>query len=96
MKYVLQLLILNMMWPLAVKGQVIVTDPVLPTADQSVTIYFDATKGTGGLMGYTGDVYAHTGVLIHSSNSDSDWKYVKTNWGENTPETMLTRESANL
>ncbi|MCK4746195.1 MAG: Por secretion system protein, partial [Bacteroidales bacterium] len=77
-------------------AQVITTDPSIPVARQPVTIYFDATEGTGGLKDFTGDVYAHTGVLTDKSSSGSDWKYVKTNWGENTPETKMTRVSANL
>jgi 1,4-alpha-glucan branching enzyme len=75
-------------------AQVVVSDPELPIEDQPVTIYFDATKGTGGLAGYTGDVYAHTGVLTNKSTSTSNWKYVKTTWGTNTPDTKLTRVSA--
>ncbi|MBE9511156.1 MAG: T9SS type A sorting domain-containing protein [Bacteroidetes bacterium] len=80
---------------LFVNAQVVVTDPELPTADHPVTIYFDATKGTGGLKDYTGDVYAHTGVITQNSTSNTDWKYVKTNWGENTADTKLTKVSDN-
>jgi hypothetical protein len=43
-----------------------------------------------------GDVYAHTGVITQNSTSGSDWKYVKTNWGQNTPATRLVRISTNL
>ena len=78
------------------EAQIITTDPDLPTANQSVTIYYDATEGTAGLEDYTGDVYAHTGVLTNLSSDNSDWRYVKTNWGQNTAETKLTRESDNL
>ncbi len=77
-------------------SQLVTTTPQIPVADQPVTIYFDATEGTGGLKDYTGDVYAHTGVITDQSTGGSDWKYVKTNWGENTPETKMTRVSANL
>lgn len=80
---------------LTVSGQVVTTDPFYPVENQSVIIYFDATKGNQGLMNYTGDVYAHTGVITDKSSSPSDWKYVKTNWGQNTPETKLERISAN-
>ena len=76
-------------------AQIVTTEPDLPTAGQSVTIYYDATEGTAGLKDYTGDVYAHTGVLTSKSTDNSDWRYVKTNWGENTAETKMTRESAN-
>ncbi len=77
-------------------AQIITTDPDLPTAAQSVIITYDATEGTAGLQDYTGDVYAHTGVLTNLSADNSDWRYVKTSWGENTAETKMTRESANL
>ncbi|MCD4711153.1 MAG: T9SS type A sorting domain-containing protein [Bacteroidales bacterium] len=77
-------------------AQIITSDPVLPTPGQPVTIYYDATKGTAGLKDFTGDVYAHTGVITNESADLGDWKYVKTTWGVNTPETKLTRESANL
>lgn len=80
---------------LTVKTQVITTDPFYPVENQPVVVYFDATKGNQGLMGYTGDVYAHTGVITDKSTSPGDWKYVKTSWGQNTPETKLERISAN-
>ncbi len=70
-------------------GQVVTTDPDFPTEDQPLSIFFDATQGTGGLAGYDGDVYAHTGVITNLSTQPSDWRYVKTNWGQNTPETLL-------
>jgi 1,4-alpha-glucan branching enzyme len=35
-------------------------------------------------------VYAHTGVLTEKSATPSSWRYVKTNWGVNTPETKLS------
>ena len=42
-------------------AQVVVATPEFPTVATPVTIVFDATQGSKGLMGYTGDVYAHTG-----------------------------------
>jgi hypothetical protein len=77
-------------------AQIISTEPELPTAGQAVTITFDATQGTAGLKDYTGDVYAHTGVLTNLSSNSNDWRYVKTDWKENTPETKMTRVSDNL
>ena len=88
-------IVLNVVTLLAT-AQVITSEPDLPTAGQPVTIFFDATRGTAGLKDYTGDVYAHTGVLTSESTGPDDWKYVKTNWGVNTAETKLTREPANL
>ena len=62
-------------------AQVIWTDPVFPTPSQPVTVYFDATQGTGGLAGCNCDVYVHTGVITSLSTSNSDWKHVFTQWG---------------
>ena len=76
-------------------AQIITTTPALPIDNQTVTVTFDAAQGTAGLSGFTGDVYAHTGVITDKSTSTSDWKYVKTAWGTNTPETKLTRLTAN-
>jgi 1,4-alpha-glucan branching enzyme len=81
---------------LNVSAQLIQTDPPLPVVTGPVTIIFNAAEGSGGLAGYTGDVYAHTGVITQYSAGGSDWKYVKTDWGENTPETKLTRIGQDL
>lgn len=72
------------------------TEPPFPLDDEQVIITFNAILGNAGLAGYDGDVYAHTGVLTDLSTSDSDWKYVKTEWGENTPDTKLTRIDEDL
>lgn len=77
-------------------AQLITWNPYFPTHTDSVTVIFNAALGNQGLMGYTGDVYAHTGVITNLSSSGSDWKYVKTNWGVNTPETKLTRIGTDL
>lgn len=77
--------------PVLLYAQLVVTDPMVPVTDQPVTITFDATQGSAGLMGYTGDVYAHTGVITEESLLPNDWKYVKSNWGVNIPETKMTR-----
>jgi len=93
---ILQISLFLVLTGMTLQAQILTTDPAIPLANESVTVYFDATEGTAGLKDFTGDVYAHTGVLTDQSTSDSDWRYVKTNWGENTPETKLTRISANL
>lgn len=72
------------------------SEPAFPLENQSVTIFFNAAYGNGGLYNYAGDIYAHTGVITNLSVNSSDWKYVKTQWGENTPETKLERITANL
>ncbi|MBQ2189746.1 MAG: hypothetical protein II452_02630 [Paludibacteraceae bacterium] len=44
-----------------------------------ITIVFDATKGSGGMVGAT-KCYAHTGLITAASSSDSDWKNVIGSW----------------
>ncbi len=71
-------------------AQLITVTPALPTDLNGVEVVFDATQGSGGLAGYSGDVYAHTGVITNQSTSPSDWKYVKAGWSENIPACKLT------
>ncbi|NGP87037.1 alpha-amylase family glycosyl hydrolase [Fodinibius halophilus] len=77
------------------QGQVVTTNPEFPTADQAVTVYFDATKGNGGLESHTGDVYAHTGLITDESTDGSDWKY-DPSWGDNSAKYKLERVETNL
>ncbi|MBS4062864.1 MAG: T9SS type A sorting domain-containing protein [Bacteroidetes bacterium] len=77
-------------------AQLITADPPFPTDQQQVVITFNAAEGNAGLANYTGDVYAHTGVITSNSSSDSDWKYVVANWGVNIPKAKLVRVSANI
>ncbi len=88
--------IISVLFSLLANSQVVTTSPELPVTDQSVIIYFHASEGNAALAGYTGDVYAHTGVITNESASGSDWKYVKTDWGVNTPETKMTRIDQDL
>ncbi|MCC5934877.1 MAG: T9SS type A sorting domain-containing protein [Balneolales bacterium] len=90
------LLVITLLPATWLNAQVVTTIPDFPTEDQPVSIIFDATQGNGGLAGYTGDVYAHTGVITNLSSGPSGWRYVKTNWGQNTPETKLTRIGEDL
>lgn len=73
-----------------VDAQLITVTPPLPSDQDDVVVVFDATQGNQGLMGYTGEVYAHTGVITNLSSGPSDWKYVKADWGVNIPDCKLT------
>jgi 1,4-alpha-glucan branching enzyme len=64
--------------------------PVFPTPDDNVTITFNANEGNKGLLGFTGDIYAHTGVITDKSTNSADWKYVKFDWAVNNPLCKLT------
>lgn len=63
-------------------AQVLTTTPVFPSQTDQVTLYFDATQGTGGLANCNCEVYLHTGVITAQSTGPSDWKYVVTTWGQ--------------
>ncbi len=73
------------------KAQVITSQPLLPTANDEVLITFNAT-GTP-LAGYTGNVYAHTGVVCEGN---TNWQYVIGTWNVNSSQPLLTRISTNL
>jgi len=58
---------------------VVETEPAPPRTDESVTVYFNAEEGTGGLEGHDGAVYAHTGISTNQ-NPEEEWKCVKNHW----------------
>lgn len=71
----------------------IYTEPTFPSENDKVTVYFDATKGSGGLKDCNCDVYVHTGVI---TSAGGGWKYVKMQWGVANPDWKMTKVSANL
>jgi hypothetical protein len=75
-------LFLALLFNTELDAQLITAEPAFPTANDAVTITFDATEGTAGLADCNCDVYIHTGVITSESTGPSDWKYVQTNWGE--------------
>lgn len=77
-------------------AEVVYSNPNFSTELDSITVYFNAAEGDQGLMGFTGNIWAHTGVITENSTDPSDWRYVKTNWGQNTNETQLTPLGNNL
>lgn len=87
------LLILCFLGSYSLLNAQITTDPPLPTANDAVILTFDATQGGGGMEGYTGDVYAHTGVNILDGGN---WQYVIGSWGNNDTQPQLTRIGTDL
>ncbi|MCF6167954.1 alpha-amylase family glycosyl hydrolase [Lutibacter sp.] len=82
-----KLIIFLLLLPIFTFSQV-TTNPTIPIVSGEITIIFDAT-GTG-LDGYTGDVYAHTGVTVNGAQ----WQNVIGSWGDNTTQPQLTRDSS--
>ena len=67
---------------------------ISPNTTETVAVILNG-KGTV-IENFTGDMYAHTGVLTDKSSSSSNWRYTKTSWGQNTPETKLQNLGNNL
>ena len=63
-------------------------EPAQPNADQPLTISFRAGK-TSPLKGYTGDVYAHIGVLEYGT-----WKFVQAEWTENIDKCKFQKDAS--
>ena len=64
--------------------------PDVVDADKELTVVFKAAK-TSPLYGYTGDVYAHTGVV-----SEGTWLYVPAPWDQNIAKCKMTKVEDNV
>lgn len=84
--------ILLLFVPLWIQAQIITTNPTFLTDDVAAEVIFDASSTA--LNNYTGDVYAHTGVITDKSASSSDWKYAP-NWLDNSEKYKLTSIGGN-
>lgn len=64
--------------------------PAKPQPGEPLVVTFNAlhSTATNSLKGYTGDVYAHTG-LITSKSTDGNWRH-DTKWGDNDEKYKLT------
>ncbi|WP_420385769.1 alpha-amylase family glycosyl hydrolase [Roseivirga sp.] len=70
-------------------AQIVTIDPASATGDDEITIYYDASQGTGGLVGAT-KVYMHSGVVTDSP-SGTDWQNVIGNWGADDGVGLMTK-----
>ena len=67
-------------------GQLVTTDPAVPTTGTLIKIFYDSSKDAGDLHNFTGDLYAHTGVTLNGT----DWQNVIGTWGDNSIQPKLT------
>lgn len=84
MKNLFIFFLVSFILPEVATGQ-ITTTPALPVESQSVTITFN-TSEESRLGYYTGDLYAHTGVIIEG---DDSWQYVIGSWNNNDTQPQL-------
>jgi 1,4-alpha-glucan branching enzyme len=61
-------------------NRIVVLNPELPTADESVTIIYDANQGVSGLRG-SSKVYMHSGVILSGPDGGA-WSNVVGNWAQ--------------
>jgi hypothetical protein len=57
-------------------AQVVTFQPTFVTANDTVTVIYDASLGNGELVGVS-KVYAHTGVITNASATNTDWRPIK-------------------
>lgn len=93
MKKLLFLIICVSMYGNSLPGQMNTSDPALPTPGKLIKIFYDSSKDAGELHNYTGDLYAHTGVILEGS---TQWQKVIGTWGVNTSQPKLTKVSTYL
>ncbi len=77
------------------QAQILSVTPIFPTADDTVTIIYDASQGNADLLGIS-PIYAHTGLITSNSTSPTDWKYVQGNWGTADASVLMTDLGNNL
>ena len=65
------------------------TYPLFVTAEMTEDVYVIVNAKDTSMAGFNGEMYAHTGVITSASTGNSDWKYTKAGWTENTPACRL-------
>ncbi len=83
--------LLTLFLSVASYSQIIVSNPVYPTVADEVDITFHVNRCNCDLEGYTGDIYAHTGLITSESADLNDWKYVIADWNVNLEKARLEK-----
>ena len=73
----------------SVQGQILQVTPPFPTAQDTVTIVYDAAQGNAALVGVA-PVYAHAGIITSTSTSPTNWQNVQGTWGQASPNVLMT------
>ena len=61
-------------------SQLLTWTPAFPKDNDNITITVDAAKGNQGLLGFSGDVYVHIGLITSASSNPGDWEHVPFSW----------------
>jgi 1,4-alpha-glucan branching enzyme len=74
-------------------AQIVYTEPKYAMENDSVIVYFDASQAERrDLVGYTGDLYVHTGLTTNVGT----WQHVIESWGNNNTQPQLERIATDL
>ncbi len=77
------------------QSQLLTWTPDFPKDNDNITITVDATKGNQGLLGFSGNVYVHIGVITNLSTSPTNWRYSKFTWGSTEAAAQATSLGSN-
>ena len=77
-------------------AQVVTTIPSAAAIDDSIVVIFNAGEGDRGLVGFNGEIYAHTGLITELSQNSHDWRFVIGTWGDNIRQPQLTNIGGDL
>jgi hypothetical protein len=80
---------------LGTQAQLLTWTPLFAKDNDNLVITVDAAKGNQGLLGHTGNVYIHCGVITNLSTSPTDWKYSKFTWGSTEAAALATPAGTN-
>ena len=69
--------------------------PAFAKDNDNITITMDATKGNQGLLGFSGNVYVHIGVITSASTSSSNWLYAPFTWATTPAAAQATPAGTN-
>ena len=70
----------------------VTTEPAFITKGYKgeIIVTFNPAEGNGGMVGAT-ECYAHTGLITSKSTTDGDWKYVVSQWRDNSEKNRMTK-----
>lgn len=72
------------------------TTPAFVTEDMTENVIVTVNTAGTSMAGFTGQLYAHTGVLTDQSVTTGDWKYVKADWTKNIEDCRLENIDGDL
>jgi hypothetical protein len=73
-------------------SQILTSSPVFPTANDTITVFYNVQSGNAGIPFSTIPIYTHTGVVTQENvdNCQNNWQYVQGNWGQADPNVLMT------